>query len=172
MIRKATLQDIDALYSLLEPRMRAGTILPRTLEEIAANLRDFFLYEREGVILGACSLAYGAGQMAEVRSLVVAKPHAGSGIGTALVQACIDDALALGYRWIFALTYVVPLFQKLGFRVIDRSELPEKIWKDCQACFKQANCDETAVIRELVTVPVSELPQALTRPGSDPAVSI
>jgi len=172
MIRKATLQDIDGIFALLAPRMHAGTILLRTREDIEANLRDIFVYEQDGALLGTCSLAYGAKQMAEVRSLVVDGNYARSGIGTALVQACIDDALALGYQWIFALTYVIPLFEKLGFRVIDRNALPDKIWKDCQACFKQHHCDETAVIRELVTVPVEDLPRVLTDSGSDPAVSL
>ncbi len=172
MIRKATLNDIEPILSLLIPRQAAGTVLPRTREEIESNLRDFFVYEIDGKVLGTCSLVHGAQQMVEVRSLVVDSRYGRKGIGTALVQACIDDALDLGYQKIFALTYVVPVFQKLGFHVIDKNRLPDKIWRDCQSCHKQDNCDETAVIRDLITVEVNELPNVLNNPDTDPAVSI
>ncbi len=172
MIRKAALQDVNAILSLLTPRAQAGTVLPRTRQDIESNLRDFFVYESEGQVLGVCSLVHMADKLAEVRSLVVNSEFGRKGIGTALVQACIDDALSLGYGRIFALTYVVPVFAKLGFHVADMKELPDKIWKDCQTCHKQENCDETAVIRDLITVKVDELPGVLSDPNSDPAISI
>ncbi len=171
MIRKATFQDVDVIESLLAPRAKVGTVLPRSREDIESSLRDFFVYESEGRVLGTCSLVHIAEKLVEVRSLVVDSAFGRKGLGTALVQACIDDALALGYERIFALTYVVPVFVKLGFHVANVSELPDKIWKDCQSCPKQNNCDETAVIRDLVTVKVEDLPGALRDPGSDPAIS-
>ena len=50
------------------------------------------------------------------------------------------------------LTYAIPLFEKLGFRIIKMDQLPDKVWKDCQGCRKQDHCDETAMIRDLVQV--------------------
>ncbi len=172
MIRKATLPDVEFIHSLLAPRAQAGTVLSRSPEDIESNLRDFFVYESEGRIIGTCSLVHMGEQLAEVRSLVVDSEFGRKGIGSALVQACIDDALELGYDRIFALTYVVPVFKKLGFHVVTMSELPYKVWKDCQTCHKQNNCDETAVIRDLVTVKVDDLPRVLRDTDSDPAISI
>ncbi len=172
MIRKPTLQDVDAILDLLIPRARAGTVLFRTREDIETHLRDIFVYEGEGRILGTCSLVHVSTGLVEIRSLVVNSDFGRKGIGTALVQACINEALELGYTRIFALTYVVPLFAHLGFSVTHRNDLPDKIWKDCQTCSKQEHCDETAVIRDLVRVEVDALPQVLGNPGADPAVSI
>ncbi|QPJ61288.1 MAG: N-acetyltransferase [Candidatus Nitronauta litoralis] len=172
MIRKATLPDIDAIHTLLVPRAQAGTVLPRSREDIESNLRDIFVFENEGRVLGTCSLVHMGEKLAEVRSLVVDSEFGRKGIGTALIQACIDDALELGYERIFALTYVVPVFANLGFHVANMSELPYKVWKDCQTCPKKNNCDETAVIRDLVTVKVEDLPEVLRDPDSDPAISI
>ena len=48
-----------------------------------------------------------------------------------------------------ALTYVVQFFEKLGFNVVEMSELPEKVWGACINCHKFQNCDEIAVLKFL-----------------------
>ena len=47
---------------------------------------------------------------------------------------------------VFALTYQVEFFHKLGFEEIDKTLLPQKIWADCIKCVKFPDCDETAMI--------------------------
>jgi amino-acid N-acetyltransferase len=43
----------------------------------------------------------------------------------------------------------VPLFfQKLGFKEIEKSELPQKIWADCIKCPYFPDCEEEALIFE------------------------
>jgi len=46
---------------------------------------------------------------------------------------------------VFALTYLPEFFDKFGFRVVDKDELPHKVWADCIKCPKFPNCDEVAV---------------------------
>ena len=36
-------------------------------------------------------------------------------------------------------------FIKLGFKIVDKGTLPQKIWKDCFDCPKFPDCGETAV---------------------------
>jgi hypothetical protein len=48
----------------------------------------------------------------------------------------------LGLYRIFALTYRPGFFQKHGFKVVDKSMLPHKIWADCVKCVKFPECDE------------------------------
>ena len=66
-----------------------------------------------------------------------------------LVERCIEEAKALGLKRIFTLTYVPEYFKKLGFHVVDKSELPHKVWSDCLKCTKFPDCDETALIKEI-----------------------
>ena len=54
---------------------------------------------------------------------------------------------------IFALTYQEAFFTRLGFRVVDKSVLPQKIWADCVHCAKYPDCDETAVFLEVPDAP-------------------
>ena len=71
------------------------------------------------------------------------------GIGGRLVQACLGEARSLGIERVFALTYRPDFFGALGFRRVDKSELPHKVWQDCVHCAKFPDCDEVAVMREI-----------------------
>jgi len=43
----------------------------------------------------------------------------------------------------------VSFFTRLGFKVVDKSLLPHKIWADCLQCVKFPSCDEIAVLLEV-----------------------
>jgi len=87
--------------------------------------------------------------MAEIRSLAVVKGYQGQKLGSRLVLACLEEARALGIRKVFVLTYVEGFFAKMGFKVVEKSTLPHKIWADCLRCSKYPDCDETAMILDL-----------------------
>jgi len=151
-IRKATLKDADAIVHLINVHAETGQMLFRSREDVCAHIQDFLIAEKGGQIAGACGLSFGPGSLVEVRSLAVLPDCYRQGIGTALVNACIAQATLAECNRIFVLTYAIPVFKKLGFRIIKMDQLPDKIWKDCQGCRKQDHCDETAMIRELVQV--------------------
>ena len=71
------------------------------------------------------------------------------GIGRAGTEACIAIAKDLPMRRVFALTYKPAFFERLGFHMVDKLTLPEKVWKDCLHCSKLYHCDEVAVLLEL-----------------------
>lgn len=149
MIRKARIQDAKAIHQLLIGYARDGLVLPRPLSEIYEAIRDFYVFEDEGAVVGTVSLHICWDDLAEVRSLAVAADREGRGIGRRLVEACLDEARQLGLKRVFALTYKPVFFGKLGFREIEKSELPQKIWGDCMKCAKFPECDETALITHL-----------------------
>lgn len=144
--------DADAIVQLINVHAEKGQMLFRTGDDICASIQDFLVAEKDGVIAGACGLSYGPGKLVEVRSLAVLPEFYRQGIGTALVNACLVQATLKECERIFVLTYAIPLFEKLGFRIIGMDQLPDKIWKDCQGCRKKDHCDETAMIRNLVQV--------------------
>ena len=45
-----------------------------------------------------------------------------------MVAACIGECRELHLKKIFALTYQEAFFTRLGFRVVEKSVLPQKIW--------------------------------------------
>ncbi len=149
MVRKARLKDAQAIYSLIKEYAGEGILLPRSLNSIYEHIRDFWVYESDGEILGCCALQVVWEDLAELRSFAVRKEFKGRGIGKALISACIEEARELGVSRVFSLTYAKEYFERFGFRVVDKSVLPHKVWSDCVNCVKFPNCDEVAVILEL-----------------------
>jgi len=150
MIRKATIPDAKAIQALLVGYARDGLMLSRSLAEIYEQIREFFVAELDGEIVGTSALHICWEDLAEVRSLAVGERAKGQGVGRKLVETCLDEARVLGIRRAFALTYQVDFFRKIGFEEIDKALLPQKIWADCIKCVKFPDCDETAMIYPLV----------------------
>lgn len=149
MIRKAKLEDAEAIQNLILLYAEKGQMLSRSLEEIRLNIQTFLVCEQDRQVGGVCGLKYGWDQLVEIRSLAVLPRYVRRGIGTALVQECIEEALTADCEKTFVLTYAVSLFTRLGFQVVDKSTLPLKVWNDCQACLHRDQCDETAMTLSL-----------------------
>lgn len=152
MLRKARIGDVKTIHRLINISSGKGEMLPRSLMDIYGSLRDFLIYQDEGKneIIGICAMSIIWENLAEIRSLYVDEEHRRKGIGRDLVEACISEAITLELFRIFTLTYQHAFFRKLGFRYVERSTLPEKIWSDCFRCSKYPDfCDEVSMILEL-----------------------
>ncbi len=149
MIRKARIDDAQAINTLLSEYATAGTMLSRTLANIYQTIRSFYIYEDQGQVAGIACLQIWWADLAEVRSLAVDAEHAGKGCGRLLVEACLEEAQELGISRVFALTYQKDFFSRLGFEVIEKRELPQKIWGDCMQCPKFPDCDEIAMAKNI-----------------------
>ena len=149
MIRKAKLHDVPRIKKLLGFYSSRGLLLDRPLAKIHQGLRDFFVAENDSELLGCCSLHLCWDNLGEIRSLAVKEENKGTGIGKALVEACLKEAKELELKKVFTLTYVPDFFKKLGFEEVDKKELPQTVWAECVNCVKFPDCDENALIIEL-----------------------
>ena len=149
MIRKALIPDVREIHRLLLDYARDGLLLSRSLAELYESLRDFYVFEVDGKVVGTAALNICWEDLAELRSLAVHPDFNGRGAGRELVLACLAEARLLGLRRVFALTYKQAFFEKLGFTVIEKSQLPHKIWGDCMKCAKFPDCDEIALSIDL-----------------------
>ncbi len=149
ILRKATVSDAKTIHRIINKYAENREMLPRALNIIYETIRDFYIYEENGSFIGCVALHIDWEDLAEVRSLAISKEYTGKGIGTKLVQKCIEEAQELGVKKLFALTYKPEFFKKLGFKEIEKSTLPHKIWTDCINCPKFPECDESALILEL-----------------------
>jgi amino-acid N-acetyltransferase len=152
IIRKAAVEDVKHIHRLLNHFGEQGLLLARPLSELYDHVRDFSVLVPAGdecTILGACALGVCWEDLAEIRSLAVAEQEQGKGGGSRLVKACLGEAASFGLKRVFTLTYVERFFVRLGFRRVDKSVLPHKVWADCLRCPKYPDCDETAMIVNL-----------------------
>ncbi|WP_457621481.1 N-acetyltransferase [Persephonella sp.] len=148
-IRKANVKDAHQIFKILQSYAIKGILLPRSLNSIYEHIRDFFVYEVDGKIAGVCSLHIFWEDLAEIKSLAILPEYQGKGIGKKLVEKCIEDARSLGVKKVFALTYVPQFFEKLGFRTVEKSEFPQKVWTECIHCVKFNECSEVPVLLNL-----------------------
>jgi len=150
-IKKAVAADIEPVHKILNFFAEKGILLPRSLSELYEHLRQYFVLKTEpaGIVHGVCALGICWKDLAEIQSLAVLEAHQGEGFGRKLVEACLEEARLLELNRVFTLTYVPDFFRKLGFKEIDKSRLPHKIWADCLKCPKFPDCDETALMLDL-----------------------
>ncbi len=149
IIRKATVSDIPGIKNIIDHYARQEMMLQRSLSELYEFTRSFCVCEKDNEIIGCCALQVSWEDMAEILSFAVKPEYRDQGIGSRMVESCIEEAKGLGIRNVFTLTYAVPFFEKHGFDIIDKQLLPHKIWSACIKCPKFPNCDEIAMMKEI-----------------------
>jgi amino-acid N-acetyltransferase len=149
VIRRATLRDVKSIHRLIAEQAESGHILARAMSELYSQVKDFIVSEDDGSgeIVGCGALQIVWEDLAEIRSLAVQTEYQGQGVGTALIEALLEESGQMGVSKVFVLTYRPELFQRLGFALMDKSLLPHKIWADCIRCTKFPECDEIALVR-------------------------
>ena len=152
-IRKARITDVEGIHKLVNTYARQGLMLPRSLSLLYESLRDFVVADEEGEIIGTGALHILWKDLAEIQAVAVRENHMRKGIGSELVGFLLKEAQELDIPRVFALTYRPSFFQRLGFRVIPKEALPQKVWKDCINCPRFPNCDEVALIRDIEPPP-------------------
>jgi amino-acid N-acetyltransferase len=145
-LRRAKTGDVVAMQQIINGFADRDAMLHRSLSQLYENIRDFFVIEEEGRIVGCAALHVNWRDLAELKSLAVAETAQGRGYGRDLIEACLVEAEEIGISRVFALTYVPELFVKTGFQVVDRSVLPRKVWTECVYCPKFPDCGEIAVM--------------------------
>jgi len=149
VIRKANIEDVKVIQKIVGYYAKRNQMLPRSLNELYENIRDFYVSVEARKVCGCCALHIDWEDLAEIKSLAVTASKTGRGIGTRLIEQCLREAKHLKIRKVFALTYIPEFFQRFGFTMIDKQELPHKIWSECIKCVHFPSCGENAMMREI-----------------------
>ena len=154
-VHKARLQDARNIFDLVNSLSGDGTLLRRSYAEICENIRDFTVAEMvepsiaygEPVFLGCGALHLYGPHLAEVRSIVLHSEARGHGAGGAVLRSLLNEADEHGVATTCLFTRIPDFFEHFGFRVAERNAMPDKIYKDCQACPRLYACDEVAMVK-------------------------
>ncbi|HCF95010.1 MAG TPA: N-acetyltransferase [Verrucomicrobia bacterium] len=152
-IRHAHENDVPGIAEIINYYARSNLLLPRSEASVAQALGGFLVASdpETGALLGTSALHPYSPKLAEVRSLTVHPEAQGLGIGSRLVRACMEEAKNREFERLFALTYQIVFFHKLGFQVVSKQTLPEKVWSDCIYCPRYYDCSEVAMMILLAT---------------------
>lgn len=140
-LRNATPADLPEVERLLTAN---GLIL----DDVAAGIRDFFVAEEAGALVGTIGLEVRA-PFALLRSAAVDPARHGAGIGGRLVTRLVEEARARKIAALYLFTpSAAPFFERHGFTRTTREAIPAELRSTGQ--FMHA-CGATAVtmVREL-----------------------
>ena len=114
MIRAASGDDVKQIKSLIDYWSGKGAMLSRSTDDITENFPEFLVWENDNRVLGIICLDVN-GKTATIRTLCVSPNHKGQGIGTALVNATLNEAKVKGVETVYAVTNNIGFFNKFGF---------------------------------------------------------
>jgi amino-acid N-acetyltransferase len=148
-VDRAKVSDANSVHRLISRFADKGEVLPRALSEIYEGIRDYFVVREGGRVIACAALQITWVDLAEIRSLAVDEQAQNQQIGSLLVQACLEEARELGIPRVFCLVRKPAFFEKHGFQLIDKRELPQKVWAECYRCPKFPDCDEVALVCQI-----------------------
>ena len=119
-IRSAMLDDLSAVLALLRPYVVARKLLKRSRSEMTGLLGNGFVavVDRptgEYDIVGFCAVEIYSRKLAEIQCLAVRDDYQGKGLGSQLVQRCIERARERGVLEVMAISASESMFRNLGF---------------------------------------------------------
>lgn len=114
-VRPVETSDRDPVLRLIEPQVAQRKLLKRTFDEVDELLRNGFVAEYKGQIVGFAALEIYSKKLAEVRSLVVADGVQGRGVGRLLVASCVNVAREQDILEVMAISSAETFFRACGF---------------------------------------------------------
>lgn len=161
VIRPATPKDATAIAELVSAFVADGLMLPRTREQILANIDSYVVAARRGGPVVACAaLEEFSPSLAEVACVAVSRNEHGNGLGSLVVLGVEQLARAREIEELFAMSLSDRFFLSLGYEVVSISRYPEKLARYDQLkadgvsivpkrCFQKVLTGSAAVIPEV-----------------------
>ncbi len=126
-LRPASIDDVAAIVSLIEPLESDGTFVRRGRAKIERDIDRFTVIEHDGVIFGCAALyTFAKSPMGELACLMVKSETQGQGDGERLLKSIEQQARQAGLKSLFVLTTrTAHWFLKRGFKTGSVDELPK-----------------------------------------------
>jgi len=148
-IRNARLSDVDELADIIAHYSRENLLLPRSMDQIVGDIRNFFVAVSDSKIIGCCAISFFSKYLAEIRSVAVLEEFQRFGVGRKLIEYTEQVLKDEQVENVFVLTRAKDFFIALSYSEVPKSQFPQKIWKDCMTCPNLMKCDEIAMIKNL-----------------------
>ncbi len=125
-LRRATLDDVGGILSIIRPMEEEGILVPRDHSLIEREIDNFSLIEHDGVIFGCAALVPQSDPaIGEMACLAVNPKVQGQGDGDRLLRHIEQRARAAGMKQLFVLTTrTMHWFLKRGFVATSAEALP------------------------------------------------
>ncbi len=127
-VRRAQLTDVRTIWELVGQFAANGSMLARSMSEIAAKIDSYVVAAGDGNRVLACAaLEEFSPSLGEVASVAVARSEHGKGLGTEVVLGVERLARARNIEELFAMSLTDNFFLSLGYETTTVSRYPEKL---------------------------------------------
>jgi amino-acid N-acetyltransferase len=125
IIEAASERDVKLIASIFTANSHDPAIFLRSADDVSKNLKDFFVAkDTRGQIQGCAALHSYSPWLGEILSVAVLPELQGKGIGSRLVETCIQEARVKGIARLWLATAKPDFFARFEFKPISRWELP------------------------------------------------
>ncbi|GII63697.1 N-acetylglutamate synthase [Sphaerisporangium krabiense] len=131
VVRRARTPDVRRIRRLVDAYSGDGPrLLRKSTVTLYEDVQEFWVAERDGVVVGCGALHVLWEDLAEIRTVAVDDSCRGLGIGHMIVSALIEGARELGLRRVFCLTFEVDFFAKHGFIPIQGTPVSPEVYAE------------------------------------------
>ena len=130
VVRRARTPDVRAIRSLVEPMARSRRIVSKDAVAYYEAVHEFRVVEVDREVVGCGALHVMWEDLAEVRTVAVRPEFKGRGLGSALLNALLQDARDLGVQRVFCLTFETGFFGGHGFQPIDGQAVEPQVYAE------------------------------------------
>jgi amino-acid N-acetyltransferase len=128
-VRRAKVGDVRGIKDLVDCYVGA-VLLAKQLVTLYEDVQEFWVAERDGVLVGCGALHVLWEDLAEIRTVAVHPDAVGQGIGQALVTRLVEQGRVLGLRRLFVLTFEERFFSRNGFQKIDGAPVTMEVYEE------------------------------------------
>lgn len=129
-IRWARTPDVRAIRAIVAPMAQSRVLIAKEAVTYYEALQQFRVAELDGEVVGCGALHVMWEDLAEIRTLAVRPEAGGAGVGSALLDALVEDARQLGVRRLFCLTFEVDFFRRHGFEPIEGQAVDPEVYAE------------------------------------------
>lgn len=125
-VRRANIDDIGGILSLIRPLEEQGILVRRSREQLEQEIHQFTLIEKDGLVIGCAALyPYLEERMAEMACVAIHPDYRDGNRGLDLLSQMKQYSRNVGIEKIFVLTtHSLHWFREQGFQEVEVSELP------------------------------------------------
>lgn len=136
-VRRARTGDIRSIRRLVDTYVADRILLDKPTVALYEDIQDFWVAERDGLIVGCGALHVLWEDLAEIRTVAVDPEVRGEGVGSIVVQQLIATARELGISRVFVLTFEVEFFARHGFREIEGAPVSPEVYQELRRSFDE-----------------------------------
>ena len=129
VVRPARTSDIGEIRALVDSHAEDGRLLNKATVTLYEDVQEFIVASTSVEVVGCGALHVLWEDLAEIRTVAVATPWQGKGVGSAVLSALIERAAQLGIRRLFCLTFETGFFGAHGFAEIAGAPVSPEVYK-------------------------------------------